>query len=395
MKVLVLNAGSSSLKYELMDMDTKETLAKWMVEEVWTPRSFITYKAKWEKLKIEKSFANHKESLQEVFELLVSWDLSVISNLDEIQAVGHRVVHGGESFSESVIINDHVIEEIKACSDLAPLHNPANLDGILACREIMGDIPQVAVFDTAFHQTMQPENYLYSLPYKYYKNYKIRKYGFHGTSHKYVSNRVCEFLDKDIKTQKIITCHIWNWGSLAAIKEWKVVDTSMWFTPLAWITMGTRCGDIDPAIIGFLAKKENLTTEQIDKIMNKESGLLWISEQSSDMRDIETGDAQCQLALDVYVNRIVKYIGSYAAILWWVDAIVFTAGVGERGPIIREKIMEYLSFLGIKVDKENNEKKAEEVLISTPDSKVAVCVIPTEEEMMIANDTYRLVNAIS
>lgn len=395
MKVLVLNSGSSSLKYELIDMPSKDTLAKGIVEEVWTPRSFITYKAKGEKITVNKEFPTHKEALQEAFELLTNGDLAVLNDLNDIDSIGHRVVHWGESFSESVIINDHVIKEIEICSDLAPLHNPANLQGILACKELMWDIPQVAVFDTAFHQTMDPENYLYALPYKYYKNYKIRKYGFHGTSHKYVSQRVCEFLGTNFDEQKTITCHLWNWASLAAVKNWKVVDTSMWFTPLPGIVMGTRCGDIDPAIIGFLAKKENLNTEEIDKIMNKESGLLGISEQSSDMRDIETGDAQCQLALDIYINRIVKYIWSYVAVLWWVDNIVFTAWVGERWPIIRERIMEQLSYLWMNVDKVNNKRKAEETLVSTPDSKVKVAVIPTEEEMMIASDTYKLVNAVS
>jgi len=294
MKILVINSWSSSLKYELFDMPSKSSLAKWLIEEIWQ--------------KNKNNIQNHKEALNVALKALTSWKNAIISDIKDISAVWHRIVHGWENFSDSVLITEHILEEIKNCSELAPLHNPANIEWIIACQNIMWNIPQIWVFDTAFHQDMDKENYLYAIPYEYYTKHKIRKYWFHGTSHKYVSHRACEILNTDINTQKVITCHIWNWASITAIKNWKVIDTSMWFTPLAWLVMWTRSGDIDPAIIWFLAKKEQLNTEQIDTILNKKSWLLWISEQSSDMREIETWDAQCQLALDIYINRIIKYI---------------------------------------------------------------------------------------
>lgn len=392
MKVLVLNSGSSSLKYQVFEMPAKTEIAKGLAEKIGDPASFLVYKKDGKKITIEKSFPTHKEALQEIFFQLTKGEMSAVEDLKEIDAVGHRVVHGGEAFSESVLISDHVKKEIEDCNDLAPLHNPANLLGITACEELMGkDTPQVAVFDTAFHQTMKEENYLYPIPYEYYEKYKIRKYGFHGTSHKYVAHRACEILEKDIQEQKIITCHLGNGASLAAIKDGEVVDTSMGFTPLAGIMMGTRSGDIDSSILPFLCKKENISVDDAVNILNKKSGLLGISQQSSDMRDIEYGDAQCQLALDIYINRIVKYIGSYVAILGGVDALVFTAGVGERGPLIREKVIEKLYYLGIHLDVEKNDIKAEEVIISTPESAFTALVVPTEEEMMIAQDTYTIV----
>ncbi|HRX64216.1 MAG TPA: acetate kinase [Candidatus Absconditabacterales bacterium] len=367
MKILILNSGSSSLKYELFEMPQKKSLQKGNIE----------------KIGIKGGTKNHKEAIKQV--------TSKIKNID---AIGHRIVHGGEKFSDSVIINNKILQEIKDCGDLAPLHNPANIEGILACQEIIPDVPQVGVFDTAFHQTIPQENYIYAIPYKYYKKYGIRKYGFHGTSHKYVSHRACEILKKDINSQKIITCHIGNGVSITAIKDGSVVNTSMGFTPLAGLVMGTRSGDIDPAIIDFLSQKEGLTTQEINNILNKKSGLLGISGQSSDLRDIETGDSQCQLALNVYINRIIEYIGSYIALMGGVDMIILTAGVGEKSPIVRQKIVEKLGYLGIYLDEAQNNKKSEEVIISTKDSKIKILVIPTQEELMIAQDTYTLVNAI-
>ncbi len=367
MKILILNSGSSSLKYELFEMPQKKSLQKWNIEKIW-----IKW---WTK--------NHKEAIKQV--------TSKIKNID---AIWHRIVHWWEKFSDSVIINNKILQEIKDCGDLAPLHNPANIEGILACQEIIPDVPQVWVFDTAFHQTIPQENYIYAIPYKYYKKYWIRKYWFHGTSHKYVSHRACEILKKDINSQKIITCHIGNGVSITAIKDWSVVNTSMWFTPLAWLVMWTRSWDIDPAIIDFLSQKEGLTTQEINNILNKKSWLLWISWQSSDLRDIETGDSQCQLALNVYINRIIEYIGSYIALMWWVDMIILTAWVGEKSPIVRQKIVEKLWYLWIYLDEAQNNKKSEEVIISTKDSKIKILVIPTQEELMIAQDTYTLVNAI-
>ncbi len=394
MKILVLNSWSSSLKYELFDMPQKKSLAKWLIEKIGIKWWIISHKVKSNKIKLKKNFKSHSDALNQAINLLTNWELSIISKIDEIGAVWHRIVHGWEKFSDSVIITENILKEIKLCSDLAPLHNPANIQWILACKEIMPNSPQIWVFDTAFHQSMWKESYLYAIPYEYYTKYKIRRYWFHWTSHKYVSHRACEILNTDINTQKIITCHIWNWASITAIKEWKVINTSMWFTPLAWLVMWTRSWDIDPAIINFLNQKEKITTKEINNILNKKSWLLWISWQSSDLRDIETGDAQCQLAFSIYINRIIEYIGSYIALMWWVDTIVFTAWAGEKSPIVRQKVVDKLSYLWIKLNTNNNNIKSKEILISTSDSKVNVIVIPTKEELMIATDTFNLINAI-
>ncbi len=394
MKVLVINAWSSSLKYQVFEMPQKETLAKWLVEKIGLEMGIVNYKAKWEKIKLEMPIPNHKVALKEAFKLLTEWDTAVLRNIAEIDAVWHRVVHGWEKFSNSVIITDNILKEIEACIEIAPLHNPANIEWIMACKALMPNVPQIAVFDTAFHQTMKPEAFLYALPYEYYTKHKIRRYGFHWTSHKYVSTRAAEIMWIDIHNHKMITCHIWSWASLTAVKNWESIDTSTWFTPVAWLVMWTRCGDIDPAIPNFIAKKENLTWDEVENIMNKKSGLLWISWQSSDMRDIETWDAQCQLALDIYINRIIKYIWAYIAEMWGVDSIIFTAWVWENWPLIRKKICDRLTYLWIKLDEEKNAIRWEEVQISTEDSPIKVLVVPTEEELMIATDTFNLVNAV-
>ena len=396
MKVLVINAWSSSLKYQVFNMPQKETLAKWLIEKIGLDMSIVNYKAKWEKTVYEKPIKNHKEALNEAFKLLTEWETAIMNSIWEIEAVWHRVVHGWESFSDSVIINDTILKEIQACVEIAPLHNPANIEWIMACKALMNEnVPQIAVFDTAFHQTMKPEVFLYAIPYEYYTKYKIRRYGFHGTSHKYVSTRAAEILWVDIHDHKMITCHIGSGASITAVKNGKSIDTTTGFTPVAWLVMGTRCGDLDPAIPNYIAKKEKLTWDEVETILNKKSGLLGLSCQSSDMRDIETWDAQCQLALDVYVNRIVKYIWAYTAEMWWVDSIIFTAWVGENWPIIRKKICEKLAYMWITLDEEKNAIRWEEVMISKDDSKVKVLVVPTEEELMIATDTYNLVSAVN
>ncbi|HKL44107.1 MAG TPA: acetate kinase [Candidatus Absconditabacterales bacterium] len=394
MKILVLNSGSSSLKYELFDMPKEKTLAKGLIEKIGLKGGVISHKSNGKKIETKKDFKSHKEAINEALILLTKGDNAIIGNIKEIDAVGHRVVHGGEKFSDSVIINEDILKEIKSCSDLAPLHNPSNIQGILACQEIMPNTPQIGVFDTAFHQSMEKENYLYAIPYEYYIKHGIRKYGFHGTSHKYVSKRACQFLNEDFNTKKIITCHIGNGASIAAIKDGKVVNTSMGFTPLAGLVMGTRSGDIDPAIVDYLSQKEKLSTQEINNILNKKSGLLGISGQSSDMRDIETGDSNCQLALDIYINRIIEYIGSYIALIGGLDILVFTAGVGEKSPIVRQKIIDRLGYLGINLDEKQNDKKSEETIISKKDSKIRALIIPTQEELMMAKDTYTLVHAI-
>lgn len=394
MKVLVINAWSSSLKYQVFEMPQKETLAKGLVEKIGLDMWIVNYKAKWEKLKLEMPIPNHKIALQEAFKLLTEWETAVIHDIKEIDAVWHRVVHGWEKFTDSVVINDNILKEINACTEIAPLHNPANIEWIMACKALMPDIPQIAVFDTAFHQTMTPDVFLYAIPYEYYTKHKIRRYWFHGTSHRYVSKRAAEIMWVDINNHKMITCHIWSGASITAVKNGKSIDTTTGFTPLAWLVMGTRCGDIDPAIPNFIAKKEKLTWDEVETILNKKSWLLWISGQSSDMRDIETWDAQCQLALDIYVNRIVKYIWAYTAEMWWVDSIIFTAWVWENWPIIRKKICDRLTFLWITLDEEKNATRWQEIEISDENSKVKVLVVPTEEELMIATDTYELANAI-
>jgi len=398
MKVLVINSGSSSIKYQLLEMDTEKVLAKGLVERIGIEGSRIIHRKNEEKYVIEKVIKNHEEGLKEVLDLLTSEDYKVISSLNEIDAVGHRVVHGGERFSSSVIIDKESLDAIEMMSFLAPLHNPANVMGIKAAMELLPNVPQIAVFDTSFHQTMPKTSFLYAIPYEYYEKYKIRRYGFHGTSHKYVSRRAAEILGKDIKTLKIITSHIGNGASIAAVKNGESFDTSMGFTPLEGLVMGTRSGDIDPAIVSFLAQEEGLTAKEVVEILNNKSGVYGITKGfSSDMRDIEDkaleGDKVCRLALDIYEYRIAKYIGAYAAAMNGVDVIVFTAGVGENSPVTREEICEkYLTYLGVKIDKEKNNFKGLERVISTPDSKVEVLVVPTNEELMIARETKELVS---
>ncbi|MCK9467135.1 MAG: acetate kinase [Candidatus Absconditabacterales bacterium] len=395
MKILVINSGSSSLKYQLFDMDNNNVLAKGLVDRIGISGSAIKHKSSNDQKKeIEIEIKNHDEALKMVLDLLVDTEVGVIKSLDEISAVGHRVVHGGEKFSQSIVVDTQVKEELKNLISLAPLHNPANIMGIESVEKLLPNIPNVAVFDTAFHQTMNPEAYMYAIPYKYYEKYKIRRYGFHGTSHNYVFQRTCEILGKDEKNTKMVVCHIGNGASISAIKNGKVVDTSMGMTPLEGLIMGTRSGDIDPAIINFLQEKEKLSSQDLDKILNKESGVLGISENSSDMREIENGHIAGKekesLAMNMYIHRILKYIGAYVSILNGCDAIVFTAGVLENSSYIRKLIIDKLSWLGVKLDENKNDFRGEEKIISTDDSKVQVMVVPTNEELMIAKDTYEL-----
>ncbi|BDU50889.1 acetate/propionate family kinase [Haliovirga abyssi] len=396
MNVLVLNSGSSSLKYQLFNMKTEDVLAKGLVERIGLDKSVITHKPTGKaKKELTQDLNNHKEALKIVLNLLVDKEAGVISSMDEINAVGHRVVHGAEEFSESALVTDEVYKAIEKCEVLAPLHNPANKMGISACSEIMPNTPQVAVFDTAFHQTMDATSYLYAIPYKYYEKYGVRRYGFHGTSHKYVFYKTAEFLGKKPEDLKVITCHIGNGASITAIDGGKVVDTSMGFTPLEGLVMGTRCGDLDPAILPFLMNNEDLTAKEMDKVLNKESGLVGLSGISSDMRDIlkaaAEGDEKANNALNVYTYRVLKYIGAYTAALNGVDAVVFTAGIGENSVPVRKKIVEKLGWLGVQLDEEANKVMGEEKIISTTDSKVKVLVMPTDEEYMIAKDTYEIV----
>lgn len=394
MKILVLNAGSSSLKYQLISMPDWDVLAKWLVDRIAIDGSVIKHNWNWKKTEIVWNLKDHKEALDKVLNLLIDSEFGILNSLDEINAIGHRVVHGGEDFVSSVKIDNVVRNKIEELIELAPLHNPANLMWIDAVSAVLPEIPSIAVFDTSFHQTMEPSHYIYSIPYKYYEKHKIRRYGFHWTSHKYVSQRAAEILKKDVSSLKIITCHVWNWASITAVDGWKVVDTSMWFTPLEWLTMGTRSGDLDPAIIPFLMKKEWMSIEEVDAVLNKSSGVLWISGVSSDMRNIEdghiAGNPMETLALDIYVNKILKYIWSYVAVLWGCDAIVFTAGILENSAYIRKMIVDKLSRLGIKLDESKNDFRWEERIISSSDSKITVLVIPTEEEYMIAKETYDL-----
>lgn len=396
MKILVINCGSSSLKYQLIDMTGERLLAKGLVERIGIDNSKIKHeKVECKKYENVSNLKDHKEALGEVIKALMHEEHGVIKNHSEISAVGHRVVHAGEFYSESVLINDEVLQSLKSCSKLAPLHNPANIMGIEAMQELLGDTKMVAVFDTAFHQTMPEKEYIYSLDYEYYKKHKVRRYGFHGTSHRYVSAKAAELVGKDLSELKMITCHLGNGSSVAAIKDGKSVATSMGFTPLEGLTMGTRCGDIDPAIIPFLMKEENLTPDEIDNVMNKKSGVLGISGVSSDFRDIELafseGNKRAGLALDIFNYKVTKYIGSYAAIMGGVDVIVFTAGVGENSASNRAAIVENLEFLGLDLDKEANNIRGEEKIVSKPGSKVIVAVIPTNEELMIARDTLAIV----
>lgn len=392
MKVLVVNCGSSSIKYQLFEMDNELVLAKGLVERIGLEGSILTHQPTGkEKKVINANITNHVIGISLVLEALTDANYGVISNMNEIDAIGHRGIHGGEKFSDSVLINENVIKAIEECNDMAPLHNPPSISGINACTELMPNVPQVIVFDTAFHQTMPKHAFMYGLPYEAYEKYGIRRYGFHGTSHKYVSQRVADLMGKDYNDLKIITCHLGNGSSVAAIKNGKCIDTSMGFTPLEGLLMGTRCGNIDPAIIPFLMKKEDMTMDQIDNYINKKSGVLGVSGISSDFRDIEKaaegGNARAQLALDMFIYEVVKFVGSYAAAMNGVDAIVFTAGVGENSIEMREHISSGLEYLGTKVDKEKNNVRGKEREFSVDGSKVKLFVIPTNEELVIARDT--------
>ncbi len=399
MKILVINSGSSSLKYQIFDMDNNNVLAKWLVDRIWISGSAIKHKSSNDQKKeIEIEIRNHDEALKMVLDLLVDTEVWVIKSLDEISAVWHRVVHGWEKFSESIIINEEVKAEVKKLVSLAPLHNPANIMWIESVERLLPNVPNVAVFDTAFHQTMEATNYLYALPRELYEKHGIRRYGFHGTSHNYVSHRACEILGREYATKKIITCHIGNGGSVTAIKDGKVVDTSMGLTPLEGVIMGTRCGDIDPAIIPFLIKNMNMSIDEIDEMLNKKSGMLGISWSFSDHRDIENGynagKERETLVINMYTKGILKYIGAYAAYMNGVDVIVFTAGTLENSALQRKLIVDNLGYLGIKLDENKNNFRGEERIISTDDSKVKVIVVPTNEELMIAKDTYKLVTSL-
>ena len=395
MNVLVINCGSSSLKYQLIDSETEAVLAKGLCERIGIDGRLVYQKTGLEKEITEAPMPTHKQAIQMVLDALVNPKTGAIKSLTEVDAVGHRVVHGGEKFSEAALVNDEVIKAVEECNDLAPLHNPANLIGINACKELMPNVPMVTVYDTAFHQTMPKKAYLYGLPYEYYEKYKVRRYGFHGTSHSFVSKRTAEFLGMDINNSKIIVAHLGNGASISAVLNGKCVDTSMGLTPLEGLVMGTRSGDIDPAIMEFIAKKENLDIEGVMNVLNKKSGVQGISQLSSDFRDLEAaymeGNELAINAIEVFSYRVAKYIGSYVAAMNGVDAIAFTAGIGENTEIVREKVLEYLGYLGITLDKEANKKRGEDNLISTPDSKVEVCVIPTNEELAIARETVAIV----
>ncbi len=397
MKILVINCGSSSLKFQLIDSESENCLAKGLCERIGIEGSMITYAPEGgEKEKNVTPMPDHTEAIRLVLEALTNPKTGVVKNLEEIGAVGHRVVHGGEKFAQSVVIDDEVMKAIEECNDLAPLHNPANLIGINACRALMPDTPMVAVFDTAFHQTMPEEAYMYGLPYEYYRKYKIRRYGFHGTSHSYVSKRAADVLGMSYENLKIIVCHLGNGASVSAVKHGRCIDTSMGLTPLQGLIMGTRCGDIDPAIIEFLAHKENKSIDEIMAVLNKKSGVLGLSDNlSSDFRDLEEGyhkgDENAIRALKTFCYNVAKYIGAYAAAMNGVDVICFTAGVGENAAIVRTFVCEYLGYLGVKIDQEANGKRGEDTVISTVDSRTSVLVIPTNEELAIARETVRLV----
>lgn len=397
MKILVVNCGSSSLKYQLIDMDKEYALAKGIVERIGMEGSILTQKVEnRDKYIIKIPMETHKTAIKLVLEALINETNGVIKSLDEIGAIGHRVVHAGEFYSKSVIIDEKVMENLTACIKLAPLHNPANLIGMDACKGLMPQTPMVAVFDTAFHQTMPSEAYIYALPYELYTEHAIRKYGFHGTSHKYVSNKAAEMLGKDIKDLKIITCHLGNGASIAAIKDGKSIETSMGFTPLEGIAMGTRSGSIDPAIVTFIMKELNMSSAEVDDLLNKKSGIYGISGVSSDFRDVEAaandGNERAKLALEVFYYKVRKFIGSYAAAMGGVDCIVFTAGLGENSPETREAVCQDLEFLGVKLDKVKNKCRGKAEYISEAGTRVQVLVIPTDEELMIARDTKALVS---
>lgn len=394
MKILVVNCGSSSLKYQLIDSATEEVSASGQCERIGLDGIF-SIKVNGKKIEKEVDIPNHSVGMKTVLDALVDPEHAVLKSLDEIEAIGHRVVHGGEKFSSSVLIDEEVIREIDECSALAPLHNPANILGIRACQKIMPGVPNVAVFDTAFHQTMPAKAYLYGIPKEYYEKYGIRRYGFHGTSHAFVSERLAELAGLDINNSKMIICHIGSGASISAVVNGKSVDTSMGMTPLEGLVMGTRSGDIDPAIMEFIAKKENLDIDGVMNVLNKKSGVEGLSGVSSDFRDLEAayneGNPRAIDACEVFAYRVAKYIGAYVAAMNGVDAIAFTAGIGENTSFIREKIVSYLGYLGIKLDKKANDVRGVEEIISTPDSKVTVCVIPTNEELAICRETVALV----
>lgn len=397
MKILVVNCGSSSLKYQLFDMTNEEVLAKGLVERIGLPGSVLTHRPGSEKYVFETEIPDHEKAIKMVLDALIDPEHGVLKSMDEITAIGHRVVHGGEDFSGSVKISDSVMKALEDNVELAPLHNPPNIMGIEACTKIMPDVPQVGVFDTAFHQTMPPEAYLYGIPYEYYEKYKIRRYGFHGTSHKFVSERAAELIGRPIDELKIITCHLGNGASIAAVNKGKCVDTSMGFTPLAGLMMGTRSGNLDPAIIFYLMNKENWDVERANAFLNKECGVLGVSGVSSDFRDIESAaekdNDRAQLALDRFAYVVKLYIGAYAAALNGVDAVVFTAGLGENSISMREKICSDLDYLGIKIDTDKNNTRGKEVDVSADGAKTRVLVIRTNEELMIARDTYEIVKS--
>ncbi len=396
MNVLVINCGSSSLKYQLIDSVSEAVLAKGLCERIGIDGRLVYQKSGLDKEITEAAMPTHKEAIQMVLDALVNPATGAIASLSEIGAVGHRVVHGGEKFTASTLLTDEAMKAIEECNDLAPLHNPANLIGINACKELMPNVPMVGVFDTAFHQTMPKKAYLYGLPHEYYEKYKVRRYGFHGTSHSFVSKRLAEYLGIDLKNSKVIVAHLGNGASISAVLNGECVDTSMGLTPLEGLVMGTRSGDIDPAIMEYIAKKENLDIDGIMNVLNKKSGVQGLSGLSSDFRDLEqgyrAGNELAKNAVDVFCYRVAKYIGSYVASMNGVDAIAFTAGIGENVSFVREKVMGYLGYLGIDIDTaKNNATHGDEEMISTPDSKVKVCVIPTNEELAIARETVALI----
>lgn len=397
MKILVINAGSSSLKFQLIDMNGEKLLVKGLCDRIGIDNSILEYsRTGSEKVVFNKEMKNHKDAITMVIKVLTDEKIGVIKDMSEISGVGHRVLHGAEKFHNPEIINEKVMEAIVECIPLGPLHNPANLMGIEGCKQVMPETPMVAVFDTGFHQTMPKHAFMYPLPYEYYKKYSIRKYGFHGTSHKYIGQRTAEFLDKSPKGLKIISCHLGNGASICAIKDGECIDTSMGLTPLDGLEMGTRCGTIDPATVTFIMKKENLTPDQMDTLMNKKSGVLGVSGVSSDFRDLSAaakeGNERAKLAIDIFCYRVKTYIGSYAAAMNGVDAIVFTGGIGENDLAVRKQCVSGLDFLGITIDDEKNAVRGKEIAISTPESKVKVLVIPTNEELAIARETLKLIS---
>ena len=396
MKVLVINCGSSSLKFQLINSEDESVLAKGLCERIGSEGSRLVYSThKIDKKELDKDLKDHTDAVQMVIDTLTDKEIGVIESLKDVDAVGHRIVHGGENFSKSVVIDDEVIKAIEACNDLAPLHNPANLIGIKACEKLMPHTKMVAVFDTAFHQTMPEKAYMYGIPYEYYDEYKVRRYGFHGTSHSFVSERAAEMIGKPLSETKTIVCHLGNGASITAVKNGKSVDTSMGLTPLEGIIMGTRSGSIDPAIISFLANKENISVNEVIDILNKKSGVLGMSGISSDFRDItkamEEGNERAKMTMDAYCYSVAKYIGSYITAMNGVDVIAFTAGVGENNPYIRKEVCSYFKYLGVEIDDEANSQRTEDAVISTDKSKVKVLLVATNEELKIARETLALI----